>query len=107
MENQMDAIINQLSHIEDTAVRIMESADHQKTELALKMEQQTKEYDAELSVTTNEQLNALKEKLNMEKESALSALRQETEQALGKLENDYTANHAVWAQEILESMIRE
>ena len=50
MENQMNNIISQLSHIEDTAVRIMQSADAQKKKLASEMEHKTKEFDEALSL---------------------------------------------------------
>lgn len=107
MENQMDAIINQLSHIEDTAVRIMESADTQKKELALEMEQRTKDYDLKLAASTTKKLDELKERLNAEKESELAKLRDETETTLKELENKYASKHSDWAQEILSSMTRE
>ena len=101
----MDTIINQLSHIEGTAVRIMESADHQKKELALEMEQRTREYDARLAEDTKNQLNALKEQLNAQKEADLSRLKAETTHALQELENNYRINHSIWAKEILHSII--
>lgn len=104
MENQMDAIINQLSHIEGTAVRIMESAEHQKKELAAEMEQRTREYDARLEENTRQQLNSLKEELHAKKDAELSRLKAENTLALQKLEDNYNQNHSIWAKEILHSM---
>ena len=105
MENHMDTIISQLSQIEGTAVRILQSADSQKKELALEMEQRTKEYDAELARDTNEQLGALKEKLNAQKEEELSRLRVETSHTLEILEANFEKNHTMWAMQILHSII--
>lgn len=105
MENHMDTIISQLSHIESTAVRIMESADHQKKELALEMEQHIKKYDDDLAIQTQNQLDELKETLNEQKETNLLKLTSETEQELKELETRFQQNHSLWAQEILTSMI--
>lgn len=105
MENQMDNIISQLSHIEDTAVRIMQSADAQKKELASKMEQKTKEFDEKLFSETEKKLNELKERLNKEKENELSALRSETQKSLEEFESKYQQNHSKWAVEIFHSII--
>lgn len=105
MENQMDTIINQLSHIEGTAVRIMESADYQKKELAQEMEQRTREYDARLAEDTKNQLDALREQLNAKKEADLSRLKEETARAMQDLEDNYSKNHTLWAKEILQSII--
>ena len=107
MENQMNAIISQLSNIEGTAVRILESADRQKKELSLEMEKRTEEYDAGIAENTKKQLDALKEKLNTQKEKELSRLREETANALNVLETDFEKNHTVWAMEILHSIIGE
>lgn len=105
MDQHMDTIISQLSHIESTAVRIMESADHQKKELELEMEQQIKNYDNELAARTQEQLDELKETLNQQKESSLLKLTSETKQELSDLETRFQKNHSLWAKEILASII--
>ena len=105
MDQHMDTIISQLSHIESTAVRIMESADHQKKELELEMEQQIKNYDNELAARTQEQLDELKETLNQQKESSLLKLTTETKQELNDLETRFQKNHSLWAEEILASII--
>lgn len=107
MENQMNTIISQLSNIEGTAVRILESADRQKKELSLEMEKRTEEYDARIAEDTRQKLDALKEKLNMQKEKELSRLREETSRALNDLETDFEKNHTVWAKQILHSIIGE
>ena len=105
MENQMNNIISQLSHIEDTAVRIMQSADAQKKKLASEMEHKTKEFDEALSLETNKKLNDLKEQLNQEKEKELSTLRSQTQAALEQFESKYQQNHSKWAEEIFQSIV--
>lgn len=105
MESQMDTIINQLSHIEGTAVRIMESAEHQKKELSLEMEQRTREYDDRLARDTKKQLDSLKETLSAKKDAELSRLEAKTAHTLQELEENYKKNHTAWAEEILHSII--
>lgn len=105
MESQMDTIISQLSHIEGTAVRIMESAEHQKKELSLEMEQRTREYDARLAEETRHRLDSLKETLNAQKDTELSCFQEEAVHTLQKLKENYEKNHTVWAKEIFHSII--
>lgn len=105
MESQMDAIINQLSHIEKTAVRIMESAESQKKELSIEMEQRTCEYDERLAEDTRHQLDTLKEDLAAKKSSELARLKAEAECDLQNLEDSYQKNHTSWAKEIVHSII--
>jgi len=105
MYKQMDNIINQLSHIEDTAVRISESADNQKKELALKMEQKTKEFDEQLAADTEKRLQKMKEKLNVEKSTELEKLKTANLEAQKSLKEKFQKNHSKWAQEILNELI--
>lgn len=105
MDNQMDNIINQLSHIEDTAVRIMESANSQKKELALEMDQHTKEFDSQLAAETQKRLNAMQEKLNAEKNAELEKLKSANLEAQNALREKFQANHTSWAKQILNELI--
>lgn len=105
MDKQMDNIINQLSHIEDTAVRIMESADNQKKELALEMEQRTKEFDEQLAADTEKRLQEMQEKLNEEKNAELEKLKTANLDAQKTLKEKFQKNHTKWAQEILNELI--
>lgn len=105
MENR--TIISRLSHIESTAVRILESADSRKKELALEMEQKTREFDEKLAKDTQKQLDTLREKLNAKKEADLSRLREETSRDFEILELHYEKNHTVWAAEILQAITGE
>lgn len=105
MENQMDTIINQLSHIEGTAVRIMESADHRKKELSLEMEERTRNYDASLKEEMDQRLEEIRRELQEKQEAELARLEAETARELQELKDSYQKHHSAWAQEILHSII--
>lgn len=106
MDSQMDQIISQLSHIENTAVRIVETADAQKKELADEMALKKKTFDEELAAETQERLQAMQERLNSEKEKELSELKSATEKALRELDEKYAASHKKWADEIMKALIQ-
>lgn len=107
MENQMDNIINRLSHIEDTAVRIMESVDSEKKKIASEMEEKTREFDEKLASDTQKQLDELRVRLNAQKDMELEKLRLETNKVLEQFQAKFDEKHSQWAQEILTSIIEE
>lgn len=105
MDNQMENIINQLSCIEDAAVRIMELADHQKKELSLEMEQRTKEFDEQLAADIKERLQRMQDKLDAEKNAELENLKIANLDAQNALNESFEKNHTKWAKEILDELI--
>ena len=64
----MEDIIEQLSHIENKAIQIIESAEQQKKEIALEMEQQTKKFDAQVADEIQAHLQKIQNKLNEQKD---------------------------------------
>jgi len=105
MDQHMDDIINQLSHIEDAAVKIMESADSQKKELSLKMEQQTREFDKQLAKDTEKRLQKIQEKCNIEKDAELEKRKAASLKAQEVLKSKFQQNHAIWAKELFHELI--
>ena len=59
----MEQILNKLSEIEITAQRIMEDAGRSKAALSAEMEQQCRNFDAELEQETNRKIQELKDNL--------------------------------------------
>lgn len=106
MEKNMNDIIDQLSNIEATAVRIMNATDFNKKELIQDMNEQTTAFDSKLAEDTNKILEQARQKLNAQMTSGLSTLKFETEEAIRDLNNRYEAKHTNWAEEILEQIIR-
>ncbi|NLZ80230.1 MAG: hypothetical protein GX913_00255 [Clostridiales bacterium] len=106
MDRRMDDIINQLSNIEATSVRIMNATDFRKKELVQEINEQTTEFDAKLSEDTNRTLDQARQSFNEQKDYDLSKLKSETAEAIIDLNNRYEAEHTNWAEEIFEQIIR-
>ena len=81
----MEQILNKLSEIEITAQRIMEDAGRSKAALSAEMEQQCRNFDAELEQETNRKIQELKDNLEAQKDQELTSLRHRTEQQLEDL----------------------
>ena len=85
----MEQILNKLSEIEITAQRIMEDAGRSKAALSAEMEQQCRNFDAELEQETNRKIQELKDNLEAQKDQELTSLRHRTEQQLEDLDTYY------------------
>ena len=88
----MEQILNKLSEIEITAQRIMEDAGRSKAALSAEMEQQCRNFDAELEQETNRKIQELKDNLEAQKDQELTSLRHRTEQQLEDLDTYYTSS---------------
>ena len=108
----MEQILNKLSEIEITAQRIMEDAGRSKAALSAEMEQQCRNFDAELEQETNRKIQELKDNLEAQKDQELTSLRHRTEQQLEDLDTYYRQNHQQLAKtiptasQILKGVIR-
>ena len=78
----MEQILNKLSEIEITAQRIMEDAGRSKAALSAEMEQQCRNFDAELEQETNRKIQELKDNLEAQKDQELTSLRHRTNSSL-------------------------
>ena len=94
----MEQILNKLSEIEITAQRIMEDADRTKAALSAEMEQQCKAFDSSLD-------QELRRQLEQQKDKELTALRNNTEAALRKLESYYNQNHQQLSEELFHKLL--
>ena len=106
MDKHVSDIINQLSNIEATAVRIMNATDFRKKELAQEMKEQMAEFDQKLSEDTNRILELEKQKFDEQKAFDLSKLKSETIESIKDLEDKYEEKHSLWAKEIFEQIVR-
>ena len=87
----MEQILNKLSEIEITAQRIMEDAGRSKAALSAEMEQQCRNFDAELEA---------------QKDQELTSLRHRTEQQLEDLDTYYRQNHQQLAEDLFQQLLR-
>ena len=99
----MEQILNKLSEIEITAQRIMEDAGRSKAALSAEMEQQCRNFDAELEQETNRKIQELKDNLEAQKDQEL---RHRTEQQLEDLDTYYRQNHQQLAEDLFQQLLR-
>ena len=83
----MEQILNKLSEIEITAQRIMEDAGRSKAALSAEMEQQCRNFDAELEQETNRKIQELKDNLEA-------------------LDTYYRQNHQQLAEDLFQQLLR-
>ena len=95
----MEQILNKLSEIEITAQRIMEDAGRSKAALSAEMEQQCRNFDAELE-------QEMKDNLEAQKDQELTSLRHRTEQQLEDLDTYYRQNHQQLAEDLFQQLLR-
>ncbi len=104
-DRTMENIIKRLSHIENTAVQIIETAEQKKKEFALEMERRTKEFDEQLSADTQKRLEEMQEKRNTEKNAELEKLKADNQEAQNLLKQKFGQNHTKWAAKLLNELI--
>lgn len=102
----MEQILEKLSEIEITAQRIMDDADRTKAALSAEMEQQCRNFDAELEQETNQKIQKLRNNLEAQKDQELTALRHRTEQHLADLDTYYRQNHQQLAEELFQQLLK-
>ena len=101
----MEQILNKLSEIEITAQRIMEDADRTKAALSAEMEQHCKAFDSSLEQETEQKIQERRRQLEQQKDKELTALRNNTEAALRKLESYYNQNHQQLSEELFHKLL--
>lgn len=106
MEHSVDDVIGKLSEIEAAAERIVEATELQKKQLTDDMEEKSRQFDENLSKETEKSLRQLREKLNREKDEELQNQKEETEKALAAMQQKYDKEHSMWADSILQSIVR-
>ena len=102
----MEQILGKLSEIEITAQRIMEDADRTKAALSAEMEQQCRNFDAELEQETNQKIQNLRNSLEAQKEQELTTLRHNTEKHLADLDTYYSQNHRQLAEDLFQQLLK-
>lgn len=101
----MEQILNKLSEIEITAKSIMDDAAYKKQLLSEQMEQEFKEFDAQLDKETEHKIQQIRANLEKEKDAQLSALQKDTEKSLQELDDYFRENHRELAQKIYQKII--
>lgn len=102
----MEQILSKLSEIELTARNVRKDADKTKKVLSEEMEQQCKAFDSALEQQTNDQIRRIRDGLEKEKDSRLTALRQETEQHFTTLDTCFAENHQQLCEELFRKILQ-
>ncbi|MDO4309064.1 MAG: hypothetical protein Q4C77_19865 [Eubacteriales bacterium] len=102
----MEQILTKLSEIEIAARSVQKDADKTKQALSEKMEQQCKDFDAALEQQTNARILRIRDGLEKEKDSRLTALRQETEEHFTALDTYFEQNHQQLCEELFQKILQ-
>lgn len=98
-------IISQISDIEERSQLIVDHATEQKKEYELEYKKRMNEFDMKLQEETTQKVIMIRNKLKDEVADALTKQREQTNQHLLSLQEEYEHNHEVLANDILQSLI--
>lgn len=102
----MDAIIDRLAAIEQSAARLIDSAASEKKRLEKQFHAAIARYDAEVDRRTAEKQQALRKELDAQMTEELLQMKRETEKSLLMIKEDYEKNHETLAENILQKIIK-
>lgn len=102
----MENIINKISEIEATAAKIMENVSAQKKDMAAQMDSDSQTFNSDVDAKTAKQLEKIRQQLEVEKESQLTALRTKTESLVQNMETYYEKNHSQLALKVYNKLLR-
>lgn len=101
----MEQILSKLSEIELAARHIMEDADRTKKALSEEAEKKCRDFDHELEKSTSQKVLQIRSSLEKEKDSQLTALRQNTEDYFRSLDSYFEENHERLAEELFHKLL--
>lgn len=103
----MDTVLNKISEIESSATSIMDQANIRKKEYTKEMEERTTTFDAQLEKDTNQKLEDLRNRMEIEMKTQLEQQRADAEATLKLMERNYKQNHEDYAATLFQQMIEE
>lgn len=107
MKEKMSAVIEELSRIENEALDIINDIESRQKSFAVEVEEKKVDFDKELNEKTDKKLELIGLELKKMQENDLKFLKKEAQESLLKLESSYQKNHSLWAQEVLDSIVKE
>mgnify|MGYP003304279664 CR=1 FL=1 len=107
MNNNVDEVINELSRIEATATNILNESENEKVEYERLINQKIKEFDERVDKIGEENLAALKLKLEEEKRAEMAKMRSDICAQTDKMEEKYQKEHEIWVRQIVNDIIKE
>ena len=103
----MNNIISKISEIEASAAAIVDAAGERKKEYAKEMEEKAAAFDRGLEEKTAGQLKELRDAMELEAKRQLDTQRQEAEDTIRRMEENYRRNHARYVENLFLAMTKE
>lgn len=103
----MDTVLNKISEIESSATAIMDQANVRKKEYTKEIEERTATFDAQLEKDTNQKLEDLRNRMEIDMKSQLEKQKAGAKAVLELMEETYNKNHEAYALELFQQMIEE
>ena len=101
----MNSVIEKLAEVEETAETIVEHARQQMGEIERKIQAERDQFDHDLEKETQEKLEKIKARSQMEVEKVMDRERKKNQTAIDDLKREYEENHDIYAEEIVRHMI--
>lgn len=105
MTESVNEIIARLADIEETAGRIVESAEDEKKELKKKYDDERVMYDEQLKNKTEQSIKNISEELEEQEKREIDCLKGDMEKAMHELDVLYINKKVTWSEEIFKSII--
>lgn len=102
----MERIAEKLSEIEKTARSIVDSAQEQKHQMEMQMQEKRDTFDSDMEKETNEKILKIQSDLATNMENLLKKQEEENNQEIESLKQDFKEHHSEYAKQILERVIK-
>ena len=98
----MDSVIDKLTEIEQTASAIVAHAEEEKAEIDREYDERRKKFDQKLEEETMVRIERIREGLESDKKHLLTGQEESSMELIASLQEEYTKNHTVYAENILK-----
>lgn len=98
----MDSVIDKLTEIEQTASAIVAHAEEEKAEIDREYDERRKKFDQKLEEETMVRIERIREGLESDKKHLLTGQDESSRELIASLQEEYTKNHTVYAENILK-----
>lgn len=103
----MDKVIAKISEIESAASAIMEDANERKKAFAEEMKERTAGFDQKSEAETNQKIDELRAKMEIDMNRRLEKQRGDSEKILEAMEKRYQEHHSEYVEELFTKMTKE
>lgn len=105
MTESVNEIIAKLADIEDTATRIVASAEDEKKDLKDKMDIKKAEFDQKLKKKTADRIDEIQKELDKQEQKEINELKVTTERSISELQELYKNRRHEWSETIFNSIV--